>query len=164
MRNQYERTDLREREDRKGTGEARIVDAWLASADGKRLGHHVPMDSGALSFNVALESSRALEASGMAIGLYDSSNQCIFWLDSRALLAQLPLKPGLNQVSCCLSPGFALARGRYSVNIALFGKTELIDYVPWALSFEVVGGDFYGTGRESGGNPLVYVKQDWRLQ
>ena len=100
----------------------------------------------------------------MAIGLYDSASQCILWPDSRALLPELPLKPGLNHVSCSLSPGFTLARGRYSVNIALFGKAELVDYVPWAVSFEVVAGDFYGTGRESGGDPLVYVKQDWRLR
>lgn len=164
MRSQYECTDLKDREDRKGTGEAHIVDAWLASADEKRLGHNVPMDSGALSFNIALESSRTLEALGMAIGVYDSSNQCIFWLDSRALLAQLPLRQGMNRISCCLSPGFMLAKGRYSVNIALFGKTQLIDYVLSALRFEVIAGDFYGTGRESGGDPLVYVKQDWQLQ
>jgi len=73
----------------------------------------------------------------------------------------MPLRPGLNQISCHLSPGFALARGRYSVNIALFGKMGLIDHVSRALSFEIIEGDFYGTGRESGGSPLVYVKQDW---
>lgn len=50
------------------------------------------------------------------------------------------------------------------MNIALFGDMELLDYVPWAISFEVVGGDFYGTERESGDNQLVYVKRQWQVQ
>lgn len=164
MSDRQERTDLRDRDDRRGSGEARVVDAWLARGDGRRLGHSVPMDSGALSFNAAVESDRALEASGMAIGVYDSASQCMFWLDSRALLSQFPLKPGVNLVSCRLSPGFTLARGRYSVNIAVFGRTGLIDHVPWAMSFEVVEGDFYGTGRESGGKPVVYIQQSWEVR
>ncbi len=158
-----QQTALGDRLDREGNGEARMVDAWISTADGQRVQDNVAMDSGSLSFNVRIDSSRTLEASGVAIGVYDSSAQCLLWLDSRPLLRTLLLKPGANLVTCSLTPEFAPAKGKYFTNVALFGKTGLIDYVTSAQSFTVIGGDFYGTGVESGGAPAIHVRQHWSV-
>ena len=151
------------RTDRRGNGDAKIVDAWLSAGDRMRL-KNIPLDVGVLEFHLNIESLYASSAVGIAIGIYNSLNQCIIWLDSRAILKKLPLRKGLNHILCSLSPEFTLVKGHYIVNLAVFGGVEVLDYLSEALSFHVIDGNFYGTGMESGGQPAIYVKQEWKIQ
>lgn len=163
MEKQSQGATLKDRPDREGSGEARMVDAWISAGLSPRTEHAVPADAGALSFNLTLETSQALDAAGVVFGVYDATRQCLLWLDSRTLLGSVPLKAGQTQVSCTLPPGFGLAGGKYSVNIALFGKAGLIDRVPWAITFEMADDGRHLAGRQGAAQPLLHLKQDWQI-
>lgn len=66
--------------------------------------------------------------------------------------------PGEGEVTCTI-PRVPLVPGRYTLSLACREKTEWLDVVYQALAFEVVGADFYPTGKippaESGGDVLI---------
>lgn len=154
---------IQNRTDRKGTGECRIIDAWISAADGTRL-EEIPLDQQGIAIHINIQKFCEDQEGWIAIGIYNQLNQCILWLDSRAACNKITLKTGQNDIVCSLTPGFALAQDTYSINIAIFNNIEMMDYVPYAFTFNVVDGDFYGTGRGSGGNPLIYAQQEWYVQ
>jgi len=151
----------KERIDRQGNGKARISDVKILNSANEAISQ-VPLNNGALSFQIEVEGKEAIRSAWAAIGIYDALNRCILWLDSQALNLEFSIKEGGNHISCTTSPDFAFTKGPYNINVAIFQGKDMLDYLPSVTSFDVIDGDFYGTGKISGGNPAVYVKQEWR--
>lgn len=151
----------KERIDREGNGKAQISDVKILNSANETV-FQVPLNNGALSFQIDIDGKEPIRSVWVAIGIYDTLNRCILWLDSHALNLDFSIKEGINHIACTISPEFAFAKGIYSINVAIFQGKEMLDYLPSVTSFDVIDGDFYGTGKISGGNPAVYVKQEWR--
>jgi lipopolysaccharide transport system ATP-binding protein len=149
------------RKDHQGNGKVQIIDVKILNPENETI-YQVPLNNGTLSFQIDLEGEETVRSAWVAIGIYDTLNRCILWLDSQALNLELNIKKGRNQVKCTISSDFAFTRGSYNINVAIFQGQDMLDYLPWVTSFEVIDGDFYGTGKISGGNPVIYVKQEWK--
>ncbi|MCA2001026.1 MAG: ABC transporter ATP-binding protein [Chloroflexi bacterium] len=159
--NPLSRIHPKDRRDRQGNGKVQITDVKIMNQAKESL-HQIPLNEGALSFQVDFEGQEGLRFVWVAIGIYDALSRCVLWLDSRALNLDINVKRGGNHVVCSLASGFSFAKGTYNVNVAVFESSDMLDYLPGATSFEVVDGDFYGTGKLSGGEPAIYVKQEWK--
>ncbi|MCE7918310.1 MAG: ABC transporter ATP-binding protein [Anaerolineae bacterium] len=155
------RVSPKERRDRQGNGAARISDVKVLNSTNEIISQ-VPLDNGALSFQIDVEGKETIRSAWVAIGVYDTLNRCILWLDSQALNFEPTIKEGNNHITCTISSDFTFTKGTYSLNIAIFQGKDMLDYLPSVTSFDVIDGDFYGTGKISGGNPAVYVKQEWK--
>ncbi len=159
--NLVSRVSPKERIDRQGNGKARISDVKILNSANETI-FQVPLNNGALSFQIDVEGNEVIRSAWSAIGIYDALNRCIVWLDSQALNLEFSIKEGSNHIACTISPEFAFVKGPYSINVAIFQGKDMLDYLPSVTSFDVIDGDFYGTGKITGGNPAVYVKQEWR--
>ena len=151
----------KERIDRQGNGKARISDVKILNS-AKDIIFQVPLNIGALSFQIEVEGKETIRSAWVAIGIYDTLNRCILWLDSQALNLEFRINKGRNHIMCTITSDFAFTKGSYNINVAIFQGMDMLDYLPWVTSFNVIDGDFYGTGKISGGNPVIYVKQEWR--
>lgn len=58
-------------------------------------------------------------------------------------------------------PKFPLPKGSYSVQASLYSKGEIMDDIEHAFSFDVIGGDFYNTGKEPTMTEGVLVDYDF---
>ena len=62
-------------------------------------------------------------------------------------------------------PRFALPAGRYSVNLFASVGGEVADWVQRAIEFDVVAGDFFGSGRRPAeSHQTVLVEQAWSVE
>jgi len=74
-----------------------------------------------------------------------------------------PLVPPQGQLYCDI-PRIPLIPGSYWVNLSLRAQTELEYQLDQAFSFDVIGGDFFGTGEVPKQNiGATLVMHDWRL-
>ncbi|MGY5850388.1 ABC transporter ATP-binding protein [Salegentibacter sp. F14] len=64
----------------------------------------------------------------------------------------------------CTIPKFPLPNGSYAVNLTCFSSGEIMDDVQNSIQFEVVGGDFYGTGKEQGLKEGVLVPNSFSFK
>jgi lipopolysaccharide transport system ATP-binding protein len=151
------------RTDRRGNGKALIVDVKTLNAMNESVSQ-IPMNNGALTFQVDIDGKEFIKPAWVQISINDALNRCILALDSRAVNLEFQIKRGGNSVTCVLPPNITLAKGAYSVNVAIFQSLDMLDYLQWASTFEIIEGDFYGTGKVSGGNPVIYISQEWKCQ
>ena len=69
---------------------------------------------------------------------------------------------GLQEFVCEI-PGLPLTPGEYRIEAALVLDDKCVDYVEDACRLEVVGSDFYGTGKIPSVGYFVH-DQHWRLR
>jgi len=82
----------------------------------------------------------------MAMGFLNHLDQRIAWFSNEMTGDILTSLPAHGCFVCRLSK-LPLLPGRYSVNFQCRAQDEVADWVQAAASFEVVSGDFFGTGR-----------------
>lgn len=98
------------------------------------------------------------------IGVFDSFNTRILALDSRVTDDLPQTLPAQGSVSLEFPEAFALAPGRYRINIAACVHKDTVDFIPGALSFHVPETDFFGTGRSAYGKAMVLCRTRWTLR
>ncbi|RLA94639.1 MAG: hypothetical protein DRG83_19490, partial [Deltaproteobacteria bacterium] len=69
--------------------------------------------------------------------------------------------PPVGSVRCWLGP-LPLSPGLYRVNVSINNHGELADHINDALVFQVIEGDFYGTGRSPEGlSGICLIHHTW---
>lgn len=138
---------LRDRQDRKGTGRARIIDFVVLDEAGKR--HIVLRPGHTYCFRLTCEvntSEPVLPNVSAAISLKDLRGETIWIVSSNFNHETKPLPRGISHLECTVND-FNVAEGIYTASMSLGqGTSELLDALPNAVEITVEGGDFYGTG------------------
>ena len=64
----------------------------------------------------------------------------------------------------CTIPKLPLPKGNYSIRLSCFSNSGIEDDIENAHNFEVLGGDFYGTGKEATIKDGVLVDFDFNFK
>lgn len=152
---------LKERRDRKGLGNIKIVSFFIEQS-GKKVDY--AESGGKYSLCFEYETLKEIEPENVlaAVGITDGSGSPIF-LASTAMKNQNFKKiPKNGTIKCLIDQKFPLISGVYTVSVDLHVNGLREDHIKNAGAFEVRGGDFYGTGFESTHSPVL-VEHEWSV-
>jgi lipopolysaccharide transport system ATP-binding protein len=101
---------------------------------------------------------------GIRIKVTDSNNTKYFYLATDLASVAWDTLPERGRLVCAL-PEIPLAPGRYLYHLVCERGKEMFDDVAHAGSFQVIGGDFFGTGQvpKAKWGPVL-VRHAWRLE
>jgi lipopolysaccharide transport system ATP-binding protein len=154
---------LAERVDRRGNGMMRFTEIRLCNKDG------IAVNVGQTGeyLGIVLDYIMAKEASKptvVRLGVANMHGQRLFVCLSRSSQDRALHLPRHGQIVCHI-PQLALLPGRYYVNLWCKIDEQMADEIHEAFAFDVVDGDFFGTGRlnpNDGGDMLV--KHRWEVR
>lgn len=99
----------------------------------------------------------------IGIGISNMHGQKLFACISRYSLERTITVHKFGQIVCRI-PELPLLPGRYNVSIWCKLEEQLADQIDHALSIDVLGGDFYGTGKlQASQNGNMIVKHAWEF-
>lgn len=138
---------LQERADRQGSGELRFVSLSLEGADGSCVPLFRCGEKAVLSYVVENTTRKALRNVRVATSIDDQFGRHITSLDSNVLNENIRvLEPGRTRVQITI-PKMPLCPGRYNLTLWSSANETVADWIKDAASFDVEGGDYFGTGR-----------------
>ncbi|HYO82125.1 MAG TPA: ABC transporter ATP-binding protein [Bryobacteraceae bacterium] len=137
-------SDLTLIRDRKGAGEVRFRSIRFEDEDGMPTSGLVCGKPGRIVLGVS--SSRSFRKVRVCVGVMDSLNQRLFYLDSKFVGDELPELPPDGELVCQL-PRVHLAPGRYRLEMWLQTASKEQDRLTDAGAVDVEDGNFFGTGR-----------------
>jgi len=144
LANLSENLPVRQRRDRKGSGRARITDVYLANDKGERIS--IALSGQRVNLVIAYECPNTLLSPVFRATIYNYLGQPLLGFDNEISGDLFNTLPPVGSVQCCLER-LPLSAGLYRVNVSINVRGEILDHVNDALVFQVVEGDFYGTGR-----------------
>lgn len=153
-------TNIEEREDRSGTGKAKVTDIRFLDADGKPVEY--AMGGHALTIRVFYKANEPLSNTEIHLTLTTEQGLNLTHLSSRFtgdVLNPLPLEGSLD----CVIPEVALAKGRYLINVELWDALDEVDNIVAASRLDVEPGTFFTSGRTPGTEKgLVLTRHNWK--
>jgi len=162
--NDQSQTELRLREDRKGEGRVRIRNMSLEDDQGSKGGAFAIGED--ILFRIDYEASEIIQNPRVILGVYDFMSAGVTRFDTEITLG-LPTKLPKSGTITCKARNVSLSPGRYLVNIAFLGNGVMEDYLAGATYFDVIGSDYFKTGKvfnESDSKlAKVLFQHDWRL-
>lgn len=135
-------TNLSERRDRDGDGEARLVSVKIESEESSKL----IRSTSSVTLTLSYKSARPLKHPRFLATIYDYSNTGIYMFDSDATGGLPEMMPAEGVVTCTTGP-INLTPGRCYVNLSLFRGLAMADHVEFSAYFDVEAEDVYGTGK-----------------
>jgi len=155
--------DLTLRTDRKGEGKARFTRIGFENSQSKEV-YGFPIGADVV-FMLSYVADSEIKNPRIIIGIYDSMNGGVARLDTE-VSSGLPGAIPRNGVITCKAYSINLIPGRYTINVALLSGGVMQDYVPGAAYFEVIGSDYFKTGKSFNENDLrlakVLYQHEWR--
>lgn len=157
-------TCIAQRIDRKGNGRVMITHLNIDDGNGNS---NIPFAIGSeLSFRIDYEGLEDVRNPRVIIGVYDNIGVGITRLDTE-ISGNIPSVLHRSGSIVCATEGMNLTPGRYQINIAFFSCGEMEDYLVSAAFLDIVGSDFFKTGRifDEADSRLtkVLVRHDWRI-
>jgi lipopolysaccharide transport system ATP-binding protein len=150
-----ENLDVRERNDRAGSGEIKITKIRLNNSDCE-IDSDIPMQL-IINYDALYQSFRGL----FLISINTLDNQCVFFLDSSLAENNPVIFKKQGEIKIQLSGEISLAPNKYFINIAAYVNGVLGDYIKQAQLFTVRQGTFFINGKMPMGKSILLVKQNW---
>ncbi len=157
---------LRERQDRSGSGRAKVADFYVVDETGRR---QAVLQSGR-SYRFCLECQLGAGVAPLtnvvaSIALRDRRDETVWLVRTSFTNENRNLEAPATRIECAVRD-FNLAEGAYFATVFLSkGETEVLDCVSRAAEIVVEGGDYFGTG--SKGLPAhcaVLIRSQWSSQ
>ena len=154
--------DLREREDRTGTGLVRCTATWLENAQGERV--HTVQSGDDVKIVLEYESdAQELGALNVAFALKSSLGQ-ISNLESEIAGFEIPNPPTHGRVYCHLKH-LPLNVAQYSYNVCVRVNDIIVDFMSDVGGFTVDSGDFFQSGRPSRAEQGQFlIESAWQIE
>jgi lipopolysaccharide transport system ATP-binding protein len=131
---------VRERVDRRGSGALRFVDVSVEGPAGPLvLGEDAAVE-------IAYESSEPLRNVMVSLAVYGPMGEVVFHCSNRITGQELERVPSEGVFRCSI-PRLPLLPGRYSLNLYAEVQGLVADWLEGAAVFDVLEGDFFGSGR-----------------
>ncbi|MGK2905862.1 MAG: ABC transporter ATP-binding protein [Desulfuromonadales bacterium] len=116
-----------------------------------------------LKICVEYEMCKRMKDVHIHVGIYNDAGVGILRFESSASDEFPQYLPQAGRIEC-FSEGASLVPGRYTVNLCLLHKTEILDYVPQAFFFDVRISDFFDGKKVPDLNLCkVIVPHRWRI-
>ncbi|RZK12545.1 MAG: ABC transporter ATP-binding protein [Flavobacterium sp.] len=108
---------------------------------------------------------REIEELRIVIGVYNINDEGYLRFDSKTTDGSLRLSENGSKITCQIQEHLNIKPDQYSLNIAIFDKNEMVDYVVGAGKFFVENFDYYGTGQTIQNPELskVFLKHSWAI-
>jgi lipopolysaccharide transport system ATP-binding protein len=140
---EVQRTPISERQDRSGSGAARVIGIHCRSSDPDA---NLIRSGCELTIQITLDVQKAARTD-IHVGLRDPHGVSVAHLAiTTATGSEIKLSPGTQQVTF-LVPNLPLAQGDFSMNLYVTSDGEVADWVKDAFTLQVASGDFFGTGK-----------------
>ena len=140
------RVSLAEREDREGDGAVRFEALWFRDAQGKPLDHVAAGQDIEVVVDYRCSQPVSAERVIVKLGVQDLYHRPLTSCLSRCSRNEAMVLPPHGRIVCRI-PRLPLLPGRYPFDLWCKVDGEVADWLRPAAHFEVVGGDFFGTGR-----------------
>lgn len=138
---------LKHRQDRRGSGKARIVDFYIT--DENQIKRSTLRPAGTYQFHLICEldqTTRNIHQVAASIGLTDHKNETFWLVHSSFTHENLEFTSPFTHLTCTVRD-FNVSEGVYQVTLSLgFAGIDLLDFVCDAAEISVERGDFFGTG------------------
>jgi len=138
------KTELRLREDRKGEGRVRITRIDFEDDQANEISAF-PIGKD-IFFKIDYEASEIIQNARVILGIYDFMSIGVTRFDTEVTPGLPDVIPKIGTI-ICRARNVSLTPGRYTVNIAFFGNNILQDYLVGAAYFDVIGSDYFSTGK-----------------
>lgn len=157
--------DLATRTDRIGKGLVRFTDTWVEDKTGHRTRTVECGEAVTLVARYQAETSEPLVDAQVGLALTTANNQRITDLGNYYTGQPLPSPlPPTGMVRCHI-PKLPLNAGLYFYNVIIRSNLHIQDWVMQAGQLEVVGSDYFGTGRPMPENQgVIFIDQQWSLE
>jgi lipopolysaccharide transport system ATP-binding protein len=119
--------------------------AWCADSTKQALSQFVTGDK--VMFFIEYELEERVSPLGFAIVVYDAARTPIAGFHSN-IVGGLPASPPMRGIVACTINRLPLNTGTYSVDLSVDSRGSLLDFVEGAFTFDVLAGDFFGTGKQ----------------
>jgi len=140
-------TPLRDRHDRQGSGAIRFVSVWLTNSQGHRLASFQCGSEAVFAIELDNTSGREINKLAVSVGIDNDWGHRVLLLSSRLTGQDLrKVPPGASVFRLCI-PKLPLMPGRYNLTLFSEANGAICDWIKNAASFEVQGGDYFGTGK-----------------
>ena len=138
---------LIDRVDREGTGALRFIATELADGRGQSVASFRCGTDSALVLHCCNDSGQELRNVRVAIGIDTELDQRVLLLDTKLLGQNLTsIPPGEGQIRIII-PKLSLLPRRYHFTIWASASGVLADWIKNAGTFDIEGGDYFGTGQ-----------------
>jgi lipopolysaccharide transport system ATP-binding protein len=151
------------RSDRQGSGSVRIVSFEIIGDDGKPV--DIVITGKAYTFRFRFVSSLSdVSDLDFSFTIRDLKNVNLFRNNTKERGIELPASFPCEGFIDCTIPRLPLTSGRYGFGFRLLVNGEEADYITgtFAAYFDVVGGDYFGTGCISSHTPLL-IDHSWAV-
>jgi len=155
-----ENLTVHQRQDRKGSGRVRITDVYLIDQNGRRV--REVFSGQKVSFVIEYESLNTLIYPVFEITVYSYINQPLLHFSNEISGNTFPVLPPSGSVYCYLEY-LPLSPGLYHVNVGIVSCGEIFDHITDALVFQVIEGDFYGTGKIPSSPGICLINYNWKF-
>jgi lipopolysaccharide transport system ATP-binding protein len=159
-------TPLDIRKDRQGNGKLRFVHAAILNNEGKAVKNVMSGEDIAILLSYRTPDGQSKSKVSVSVSFYGPSEEHLFTCWTAMMNSDYSNLPSQGIVICKI-PKLPLAPGTYSFNIYSEVSGLLADWVPRAVTFDVLEGDYFGTGRlppKSHGGLLVYHQWEYEEQ
>ena len=155
-------TPLFERQDRAGDGTMLINDFKLRNKKGEPV--LFVMSGEDIQFVFSYTSrEKVLKNVSFGFWIIDNQGRKLIVLYTRFTNSDFSLLPSEGRIVCEI-PDFPLMPGIYHININAEINRVKADQIPNAAKFEVVSGDFYGTGRSLHKEGTFLCQHNWNYE
>jgi lipopolysaccharide transport system ATP-binding protein len=152
----YLNEPLTDRPDRKGTGDIRLVNFRIENESGEEI-RAIPNGKNIrLCFDFKTNDLSGTNNVDLNIIVENMGGNRIFQFGTRFTGQQFQQIPHIGSI-ICLIKRFPLVPGRYRLNISLESKSSTADAFTPMTYFDVVDGDFYGSGYQIFENESPFI-------
>jgi lipopolysaccharide transport system ATP-binding protein len=153
---------ITDRTDRDGDGRVKVTDIWIENEANERVNELTYDDS--VHFNISYVADDSYNRLDFIISIYDSYDQRLLRFDTQAHPVKVDTWPTSGILSCKLDGSLPLRPGKYRVMVTVLAFTATADRVQDAMTFNVMEGDFYGSGRLQKYWPLFLMNHEWTVE
>lgn len=140
-----ENISLISRKDRIGNGKIRVTSFSIIDRNNRIVNQVLSGETYTFSVEYINNTIELIDHAKICIEIWDEKEHR--WLSLRSYFSSVyyAMKPGNGTISCILE-NFPLTLGEYHFSVFIFIEGELLDCIGYLNYFEVIGGDFFGTG------------------
>ena len=153
---------LKERKDRQGNGKLKIVDTWVEDENNNRLVNVIMGETVRICARYEIQDSNSVNGLVAAFAVNSLQNIQITDLSSVTTGDDFPATIPPNGIITCLIKKLPLNRGIYTFNIMTRENNgDILDYIIEAGRFDVIEGDYFGTGKIVASDRLFMMEHNW---
>jgi len=159
----YRNTNLRDRVDRKGTGEIRFTEVMILDGDGNQVTQYSSGKNCLLSMHYEAEDKTSFSGVTFGASFYNRGAH-LFSVSSHLTGQDYNDLPPAGKIICHI-PRLPLAPGAYQFNMICRVRGVIADWIVDAGELVVSEGDFYGTGQlPPSTHPGVLLEHKWSVE